>query len=417
MEDGLCPTSHLQSAITWGKGQALILFGHPTGNPNSHQAALAHWEGGKLEAFCVPWFPEKWELSLLRAVPGLGGEVNRLARRRFEPLAAAPKVQGRLGEWGRLIRRKMGGGEELSYEANGWLMKTIARECGRKSVTTVHSYEDCSLWQFETAKKAGKACIYDMPIGYYGWWQKKEAELAKKYRDWLPPEGISSTRWVRPEQKRKEMELADMVITACSFARNTIREFFDKDVKLAPYGVDLPQRVDRKPRQDGVFRVVYAGTASVRKGTPLLLETWRKLGWKDAELVLAGSWQLARPMEKHLPTGVRHVGQLAHARLMDLFRGSDWLILPSNFEGYGLVILEALAQGLPILASTATGAADLPNSEAVRLFEPENSEQLAEALIQAKAHRDKDLGREARRIAEGCSWEKYREKVKEAARR
>ena len=128
-----------------------------------------------------------------------------------------------------------------------------------------------------------------MPIGYYGWWQKKEAELAKKYRDWLPPEGISSSRWVRPEQKKKEMELADVVITACSFARNTIREFFDKEVKLASYGIDLSEPTERKPRKDGIFRVVYAGTASVRKGTPLLLERWKKLGWKDAELVLAGS--------------------------------------------------------------------------------------------------------------------------------
>ena len=70
--------------------------------------------------------------------------------------------------------------------------------------------------------------------------------------------------------------------------------------------------------------MVYAGTASVRKGTPLLLETWRKLGWKDAELVLAEAWQLARPMEKHLPAGVRHAGQLAHGELMDLFRESNW---------------------------------------------------------------------------------------------
>ena len=99
---------------------------------------------------------------------------------------------------------------------------------------------------------------------------------------------------------------------------------------------------------------------------------------------------------------------------MDLFRGSDWLILPSNFEGYGLVILEALAQGLPILASTATGAADLPKSGAVRLFESENPEQLAQALIEAKADRGKDLSKEARRVAEGCSWKAYREKVREA---
>ncbi len=362
----------------------------------------------------MPWFPEKWELGLLKTFPGLAKEVERLSRRRFEPLALAPKVQGRLKEWSRLIRRKMGGGEELSYEANDWLMKTMARESLRSDVRAVHSYEDCSLGQFQAVKRMGKACIYDMPIGYYGWWQQKEVELAKKYRDWLPPEGIGSTRFVRPEQKKKEMELADVVLTACGFARDTIREFFDKEVRLAPYGVNLPATAEAKKEKDGVFRVVYAGTASVRKGTPLLLETWRKLGWKDAELVMAGSWQLARPMEKHLPAGVRHAGQLAQAELMDLFRDSDWLILPSNFEGYGLVILEALAQGLPVLASTATGATDLPNSEAVRLFEPENPEQLAEALIQAKAHRNNYLGREARRIAEGCSWGKYREKVRVA---
>ena len=391
----------------------MILFGHPSGNPNSHHAALAHWEADSLEAFCVPWFPEKWELTLLKSIPGLKNEAERLSRRRFEPLAKAPKVQGKVREWGRLVRRRLGGGEGLSYEANDWLMKTMAKECGRKSVTAVHSYEDCSLWQFEAAKRLGKGCIYDMPIGYYGWWQKKEAELAKKYREWLPPEGISSSRWVRPEQKRKEMELADVVITACSFARDTIREFFDKEVKLAPYGIDLPEQMDQKPMRDGVFRLVYAGTVSVRKGTPLLLEAWRKLGWKDAELVLAGSWQLAKPVEKYLPPGAKYAGQLSHGQLMNLFRESDWMILPSNFEGYGLVILEALAQGLPVLASTATGAVDLPKSEAVRLFEPENPDQLTDVLIRAKADRDKSLSQEARRVAEACSWKAYRNKVQE----
>jgi glycosyltransferase involved in cell wall biosynthesis len=365
----------------------------------------------------VPWFPEKWELNLLRAIPGLKSEAERVSRRRFEPLAEVPKVQGRVAEWSRMVRRKLGGGEELSYEANDWLMRTMVREMAHRSVKAVHSYEDCGQWQFQDAKRRGKACIYDMPIGYYGWWQKKEAELAKKYRDWLPSEGISSSQWVRPEQKKKEMELADVVLAPSSFVVETIRDFFDKRVVLAPYGADpvafLPHS---EPNQDRPFRVLFVGTASVRKGIPFLLEVWKKLGWKDAELVMAGSWQLAEAFKKNLPNGVRYLGQLSKKELKSLYQTSDFLVHPSNFEGFSLSILEALAEGLPVLASTATGAGDLPRSQAVQLFEPEDPEQLAEVLICAKSKRGNDLTQEARRIAVGCSWKAYREKVKEAVR-
>jgi len=388
----------------------MILFGHPSGNPNSHHAALAHWEAGNLEAFCVPWFPEKWELALLKGVPGLGKEAERLSRRRFEPLAPAPKVQGRLGEWSRLVRRKMGGGEELSYEANDWLMRTMAKEAGKPWVKGIHSYEDCSLWQFQAAKRRGKACIYDMPIGYYGWWQQKEKELARKYRDWLPPEGISSTRFARPEQKKKEMELADVVVTACTFAANTIRQSFDKKVVIAPYGVDLPSLEPSHPRESP-FRIIYAGAASVRKGVPLLLEVWRDLAWKDAELILAGSWQLASARAAQLPPGVRYLGMMSQKQVNQEISKSDWLILPSNFEGYGLVILEALANGVPVIASTATGAGDLGPSPAIKLMEPDSRDSLAEALQQAKKSRKPGLQDEARRVASVASWDRYREKV------
>ncbi len=364
----------------------------------------------------MPWFPEKWELNLLRAIPGLKSEAERLSRRRFEPLAEAPKIQGRLGEWGRLLRRKLGGDEGLSYEANDWLMRTMAKEHGRKSVTAVHSYEDCSLWQFEEAKRRGKACIYDMPTSCYAWRQKKESELAGKYSGWLPGGEISSHRWVRPDQKQKEMDLADLVLAPSTFAKNTIQQYFDKKILIAPYGVDVPKEMQPKAKKNDIFRLVFAGTISVQKGVPLLLETWKRLGWAKSELILAGTWQLAKDAKKNLPPGVRYVGRVTRNDLMKIFLESDWFVFPSNSEGFGLVILEALAHGLPVLASKATGAVDLPESGAVRLFEPENPEQLSEALILAKADRDQNLFQEARRIASGCSWEAYRQKVKDAVR-
>src|SRR5690242_14271251 len=288
-----------------------ILFGHPTGNPNSHQAALAHLETGKLEAFCVPWFPSKAALNCLRSFPPTRSMAARLSRRRFEPLARAPKIQGRIDEIKRLAVRALGRSDErLSYEANDWLMRTMARECRRSAVSAVHAYEDCSLWQFEEAKRRNKACIYDMPIGYYPAWRQTEAQLAKKYTDWLPRGGLSSRRFVRPEQKAREMELADMVIVPSTFVEGTIKRFIEKPCVRAAYGVDTdfwqPPTLPKKT--DGPLRFIYVGQLSIRKGTPILIEAWKRAAVKDAEIYLVGSWLLADRIRRQLPLNVRCVG-------------------------------------------------------------------------------------------------------------
>ena len=174
-----------------------VLFGHPGGNPNSHHAALAHFRSGRLEAFCVPWMPSDAAICFLDHIVPLRLMAHRLTRRQFAPLAEAPKIQGRSGEWCRLATRALGRGDErLSYDANDWLMRTMRRECRRPTVTAVHSYEDCSLWQYEEAKRLGKACVYDMPIGYYPAWEQTQAELGTEIRR------LVAGRWLALQQLR-----------------------------------------------------------------------------------------------------------------------------------------------------------------------------------------------------------------------
>src|SRR5262249_45677258 len=156
------------------------------------------------------------------------------------------------------------------------------------------------LWQFAEAKRLGKACIYDMPIGYYPSWEQTQAELARRYGDWLPADGFLSSHYVRPEQKRQEMNLADLVLVPSAFVLNTVREYHPgKPVALAPYGVDAAawsSTVERTPRDMITF--LFAGQCSLRKGVPLLLEAWRAARLKDARLQLVGSWQLAEAKQK-----------------------------------------------------------------------------------------------------------------------
>lgn len=396
-----------------------ILFGHPTGNPNSHHAALAYFEAGRLAAFCVPWMPSSATLCFLEHIAPLRPMAQRLARRYFASLAEAPKVQGRPGELHRLVTRALGRGDEsLSYEANDWLMRTMRRECRRPAVTAVHAYEDCSLWQFAEAKRLGKACLYDMPIGYYPAWEQTQTELARRYADWLPVGGLPSSHYVRPEQKRREMELADLVLVPSSFVENTIRVFHpNKKLAWAPYGVDLDfWRPATEKLDGGTLRFIYAGQLSIRKGIPLLLEAWGKAALCDAELELVGDWQLLESKRVALPSGVTHWPPCCREALRERYRAANVLVLPSFFEGFPLVLLEAMACGLPAIASEAAAGPDVLTETCGRLIPCGNLEALVESLKWFDWHRGhiSAMGRAARAQAECCTWERYRRCVTEA---
>ena len=394
-----------------------VLFGHPTGNPNSHNAALAHFEADQLEAFCVPWMPSPQTLRLLESIPPLRQMALRFRRRHFPALADAPKIQGRLGELRRLITRGFGGGDEsLSYDANDWLMRTMRRECRRTGVRAVHAYEDCSLWQFQDAKRLGKACIYDMPIGYYPAWEHTEAELARQFSDWLPAGGLSSSRYVRPQQKREEMELADLVLAPSTFVADTVREFHpNKLLALAPYGVDLDfWRAGARNKGSEVLRFIYAGQISLRKGIPSLLQAWKKAELRSAELQLVGSWYLSDSRKASLPRGVTYVPACSSEELREHYRRADVFVFPSFFEGFGLVLLEAMACGLPAIASTATAGADVLTEASGRVLPVGNLDILIETLQWFDQNRDclPAMARTARKQAELCSWENYRSAVR-----
>jgi glycosyltransferase involved in cell wall biosynthesis len=286
------------------------------------------------------------------------------------------------------------------------------------SVRAVHSYEDCSLWQFQEAKRLGKACIYDMPIGYYPAWEKTQMDLARQFVDWLPAGGLPSSRYVRPQQKRQEMELADLVLAPSRFVEETIRAFHPyKAISLAPYGVDLEFW---KPcaRNEGseVLRFIYAGQISLRKGIPVLIQAWEKAALRSAELQLVGSWNLSDGKKASLPRGVTHVSALSSEALRDHYRRADVFVFPSFFEGFGLVLLEAMACGLPAIASAATAGADVLTKDSGRLLPVGDLDRLVDALRWFDKNRScvPEMGRAARKTAEECTWDRYRQVVTNA---
>src|SRR5205085_12517328 len=95
------------------------------------------------------------------------------------------------------------------------------------------------------------------------------------------------------------------------------------------------------------------------KGIPLLIEAWKALALKGSELWLVGPiGERERKLIPELP-GLCVKGKYPFEELPDLMRQCDVLVFPSYCDGFALVLLEALASGMPIISTEATAAPDL----------------------------------------------------------
>lgn len=164
------------------------------------------------------------------------------------------------------------------------------------------------------------------------------------------------------ERGLAEYEAADAIVVPSRFAkRSFVAHGFDPEtVHICPYGVDLAM-FRPEPRADRRFRVLFVGALSVRKGIGYLFEALRPLIRSGAvELWLVGPTPPDGKaiLEQNADLFVSH-GVQPRSRLSWFYSQASVLILPSVEEGLALVQAQALACGLPVIASVNTGAEDL----------------------------------------------------------
>lgn len=124
---------------------------------------------------------------------------------------------------------------------------------------------------------------------------------------------------------------------------------------------------------------LYVGRLDPEKGLEVLL---RAMEHVDGELVVVGSGSLEASLRRQAPASVRFVGQVARDDLVPWYAAADAFVLPSLSEPWGMVVNEAAAAGLPIVASDAVGAAWDLVEDGVNGFRvaPGDAEALAAAL-------------------------------------
>ena len=163
--------------------------------------------------------------------------------------------------------------------------------------------------------------------------------------------------------EEKIYSVADAITVPSSFAaRSFVEEGVPAEkVRVIPYGVRLEQFVRTGAPKADRFEVLFAGSVSLRKGVPYLLDAFAKLRHPAKRLRVAGPLHPdMKTVLGRLPQDqVEFLGAVSQGRLAELMSTSHVMVLPSIEEGLALVQGQALACGCPVLASTNTGGEDL----------------------------------------------------------
>ena len=329
----------------------MILISHPTGNENVRQAALALHEANLLGEFwtCLSWDPDAVINHFLPK-----SLRNQLARR-SSPKSVRPFVRtAPVRELGRLLFGMFGIDVVLQD-----LDRKVAARLGRaRNWTGVYAYEDGALESFRTAKNRGIHCIYDLPIGHWRAAQQIYREEMELQPDWAETLTGLSDSDEKLARKEEELKLAERVVVASSFTEQTLRGAnFTAAVSVIPYGAPAVSQSEIVPRF-GPLRVLFAGSLGQRKGLSYLLQAVESIGRDKVELTLLGRKTALNcvPLEAAVRRH-RWIPTLPHQEVLREMQRHDVLVLPSLFEGFGLVILEAMAQGLVVIATAAYGGA------------------------------------------------------------
>ncbi len=216
-------------------------------------------------------------------------------------------------------------------------------------------------------------------------------------------------------------------IAVSEAARDFIRKYFKADYSIIPNGIDLslfdPCAEPVPELMDGHFNVLFVGRLDKRKGFRYLLEAFPYVQQRipNARLVVAGAFspgQRQRYEAVAQSLGIKNIfftGFVPSGELVRLYRTADVFCAPSTGgESFGIILLEAMAMGKPIIASDIPGYRDLvQDGEECMLVRPKDPRSVAEALIRLLPDRDlqRQMGEKGRLKSVGFSWPKIATRV------
>jgi glycosyltransferase involved in cell wall biosynthesis len=213
------------------------------------------------------------------------------------------------------------------------------------------------------------------------------------------------------EQARQAAARSDLIIAVSRFTAGQVEELLQvpsSRIRVVPHGVRVPSEIPAQ-RQN---LVLFVGAIQRRKNVAGLVKAFERMppSWR---LALAGApdgygaeEELRSVQASPRRTDIDVLGYVSQEELDSLYRRARIFAFPSLGEGFGMPVLDAMAQGVPVITSRRSALPEVAG-DAAMLVDPEDAEELAAALLElagSESRRD-ELARLGRARAEQYSWE------------
>ena len=391
------------------------------GARDNYQVALALQEAGLLEALVTDLFwpaDRGWAARLFQLLPQ---RLRPLLRQRSR--SGLPARQVRTSPLAGAKALLMERAPRLPFSVRRWATRsadaTLGRRAGRLARNRGAALLSYSYTGFQAFRAFHGPGILFQAHPHPATMRRiltEELELHPECESSLRQEWELSLPEADFNRLVAEPAMASHLLVASSFTRMSLVEHGApaERIHVVPYGVDL-QRFAPAPAsarsQTGKLHLLFVGRINQRKGIKYLLEALRLLNTSEIHLTVCGRAVDDLAIFRPFASQVTLRPSVSGPDLVAAYRQADLFVFPSVAEGFGQVLLEALASGLPVLSTTHTAAPDLiTEGREGFILPPRTPEQMAQRIEWALTHRAElaAMGVRARERAEFFTWQRFR---------
>lgn len=348
------------------------VLAYPGNMSHAQNVARAFFEVGCLEAY-VTTFSWRQDGNLAKALRWLPGSTptrfeRQLSRRRIQEVPSQMVQNYPAWEIARSITSKVIENpiaadflwDRMSHSFDA----LIARRYVPRA-QAISAFEYTALAAFERAEQMGKARILNLPSLD----SRQFEEIQQREKSAWPELRDSSDTYFeakfarRYERRQREISLASVIICNSSLTAQSHIKAGANPEKVFTVPLAAPPTIaaimDNAQPCKQPLNVLWAGPFSLRKGAHYLLEAWRRLNaGRSAELNIYGSCLVPERLRPGNGEGIVFHGSIPQPGLFNAYETADVLVFPTLSDGFGMVVAEAMAHGLPVIATDQAGAAD-----------------------------------------------------------